>query len=88
MKVDSHSYIVSGELSLSDFLENLDLPENTIETECKSVGGFVMELLGHIAVKDEKASFGAFDFKVLEAEEQKIVKVFISVQQEYLKEDE
>lgn len=80
MAVDDNTFMVSGELSLSDFLEHIDLPEDTIETECNSVGGFVMELLGHIAVKDETVSFGAFDFKVLEIDEQKIVKVMISVQ--------
>lgn len=79
MRIDDYTFMVSGELSLSDFLEHLDLPEDTIETECNSVGGFVMELLGHIAVKDETVSFGAFDFKVLEVDEQKIVKVMISV---------
>ena len=88
MRIDDHTFMVSGELSLNDFLENIDLPEDTIETECNSVGGFVMELLGHIALKDETVSFGAFDFRVLEVNEQKIEKVMISVEIEPDCEDE
>ncbi len=80
--IGDNTYLVSGELSLSDFLQNIDLPDDTIETECNSVGGFVMELLGHIAQRDEIASFGAFDFKVAEVDEQKIVRVIITVNNE------
>ncbi len=63
LKIDDNRYVVSGELSIADMLENLDLPEDMIETECNSVGGFVMELLGHIPSNGETVKFGVFEFR-------------------------
>lgn len=83
VKVDSSSYLVSGELSINDFLQYLDMPENLIETKCNSVGGFVMELLGHIADAGDTACYGIFCFKVMEVSEQKVVKVRIDITKDH-----
>ena len=47
VKTGDNEYEVSGELSISDMLENLDMPEDKIECSGNSVGGWIMELLGH-----------------------------------------
>lgn len=39
LKSGDNEYEVSGELSISDMLENLDMPEDKIECSGNSVGG-------------------------------------------------
>lgn len=81
-KTAENTYEVSGELSISDMLDNLDLPENTIESSSNSVGGWVMELLGHIASEGETAQSGAFKITVLKTCEQKIQTVRLEISTE------
>ncbi len=81
-KTDENTYEVSGELSIGDMLDNLDLPENTIESSSNSVGGWVMELLGHIASEGETAQSGAFKITVLKTCEQKIQTVRLEISTE------
>ncbi len=75
IEIDENEYEVSGELSISDMLENLDLPENEIESTGNTIGGWIMELLGHIASEGETAENGAFKMTVLSVKDQKIQKV-------------
>ena len=70
---------ISGELSIGDMLDKLDLPENTIESSSNSVGGWVVELLGHIASEGETAQSGAFKITVLKTCEQKIQTVRLEI---------
>ncbi len=81
-KTAENTYEVSGELSIGDMLDNLDLPENTIESSSNSVGGWVMELLGHIASEGETAQSGAFKITVLKTCEQKIQTVRLEISTE------
>ncbi|MDE6103575.1 MAG: hemolysin family protein, partial [Oscillospiraceae bacterium] len=53
IKTGDNEYEVSGELSISDMLENLHMPEDIIECSGNSIGGWVMELLGHVAEENE-----------------------------------
>lgn len=78
-KVGENTYDVSGEMNIDDMLEQLGLPEDSIESSSNSVGGWVMELLGHIPVADERAVSGSFHIKVLCVQEQKIQKVRIFI---------
>lgn len=75
VKTGVNEYEVSGELSISDMLEGLDLPENQIESTGNTIGGWVMELLGHIASEGETAESGAFHMTVLSVKYQKIQKI-------------
>jgi len=77
--IDANTYKALGSYSINDMLENLALEEDTIDTECNSIGGWVMELLGHIPEKNEQVNWGAFTITVLEVAEQKIEKVLIEV---------
>ncbi len=79
LKIDEQRYVVSGDLSIGDLLENLDLPEDAIETECNSVGGFVMELLDHIPENGENVKVGIFEFRVVDVLDQKIRKVSLVI---------
>ena len=82
VKTGEGSFEASGELSINDMLEELGLPDDYIESSVNSVGGLVMELLGHIPKVGESASYGSLEMTALAAEGQKIDKVGILVKSE------
>ncbi|MBR6044183.1 MAG: HlyC/CorC family transporter [Ruminococcus sp.] len=75
-------YKVSAGLSVGDFLDRLDLPEDTIETEMTSMGGYVMELLERIPEQNEFVRTDRFDMTVQMADEQKIDSLIVRVRPE------
>lgn len=79
VKTGDNEYEVSGELSISDMLENLDMPEDKIECSGNSVGGWIMELLGHVAVENETIQSDIFKMTVLSMEDQKILKIRLEI---------
>lgn len=79
VKTGDNEYEVSGELSVSDMLENLDMPEDKIECSGNSVGGWIMELLGHVAVENETVQSDIFKMTVLSMEDQKILKIRLEI---------
>lgn len=79
VKTGDNEYEVSGELSISDMLENLQMPEDIIECSGNSIGGWVMELLGHVAEENETVQSGIFKMTVLSMEDQKILKIRLEI---------
>lgn len=75
VKLSDGLFEVSGDLSIADMLEKMELPENLIETDRNSVGGFFTDLLEHIPEKGEVAVSGIFTFTALEANEQKVSRI-------------
>lgn len=76
---EENEYEVSGDFSIRDFLENIELEDEEIETDCTSIGGLVMENLDHIPEIGETVDCGRFTFKVIDADEQKIERIHITV---------
>lgn len=87
VKTGENEYEVSGELNISDMLENLDMPEDIIECSGNSIGGWVMELLGHVAKENETVQSGIFRMTVLSTEDQKILKIRLEIIPESDEED-
>lgn len=75
VKISENEYEVSGDLSISDMLDQLGLDENMIESTYTSVGGWVTELLEHIPEQNETAEYGAFKITVLQVKEQSVEKI-------------
>ena len=78
-KRGERSWEVSGELSIADLCDALELPEHSIETECTSVGGWFTELAGHIAEKGETVSGDWFKMTVLHTQEQHIQRILLEL---------
>ncbi len=76
---EEDTFEVSADLSIRDFLEKAELDGEEIETDCTSIGGLVMENLDHIPESGEVVECGRFTFKVISADEQKIERVHITV---------
>lgn len=75
VKISENEYEVSGDLSISDMLDQLGLDEDMIESTYTSVGGWVTELLEHIPEQNETAEYGAFKITVLQVKEQSVEKI-------------
>lgn len=79
VKISDTRYEVSAELSVSDFLERLHMPENTIVTERNSMGGWIMDLLERIPEQNEFVSFPPFNMTVVMEDEQKIGRIKVKI---------
>ena len=77
VEVAEHMYDVQADMSIGDMLEELELPEDLIETESNTVGGWVMELFGRIPETGDSITEGIFTVTVLESGEQSVSKVGI-----------
>ena len=75
IRIGENTYEVSGELSTSDLCEELSLPEHAIESASISVGGWAMELFGHMPRPGEQITAGRFELTVLKMTDQKIQSV-------------
>lgn len=79
VKVDDNVYEAAAELSISELIDVLQLPEDLIQTESHTVGGWAMELFGRIPEAGEEVESGVLLLKVLSAEDNRIVKLRIDI---------
>lgn len=73
---------ISGELSVTDFLERFDMDEKTIDTETHSMGGWVMELLDRIPEPGERVFSPPFEMEIKMLDDQKIDRIRIKLTEE------
>lgn len=81
-KTAPHTYTVVGTFSIIDIcagLDEEDAPAQLPETDSTTVGGWVMELLGHIPVVGETATYQSFHLTVLDVDNQAIKTVQLKV---------
>ena len=78
-KTDENTYEASGEVTLEEMLETLELPEDFIQSNSNTLSGWIMEETGYIPEKDETVSIGCFEIKILEKSNQKLIKLMIKI---------
>lgn len=88
IKISDHRFEISPDLSVNDFLERLNLPEDTIDTERNSMGGWIMDILDRIPEPNEFLSFGPFNITVIMEDEQKIEKIKIRIKDDKSEENQ
>lgn len=79
IKLSSNSYEVSADISINDFLDRLDLPENTIESDCTSVGGWFMDTLNKIPEYGDTIQIDRFALKAIEVNDQRLERIFVTI---------
>lgn len=77
-KISDDIYEIDGGLSISDMLEQMCI-EAEIESSANTVGGWVMDLMGHIPEENEEIQSGIFKITVIDADEQTVNKVRIEI---------
>ncbi|MBQ6676224.1 MAG: HlyC/CorC family transporter [Ruminococcus sp.] len=87
VRLTDDTFDISAELSVSDFLERIGAEETEIESEMNSMGGFVMELLGHVPDNGETAVFGRFELTAVMEGEQRIDRLKVRIKQEKKEEE-
>ena len=70
---------ISPELSVSDFLERMELDEDTIQTDMNSMGGWVMDMLDRIPENGECILCPPFEITVRMEDEQRIERMTIKL---------
>jgi len=78
-RIGENRYEISGEYSISDLRDALELPDDRIVTECASVGGWFTELAGHIAAVGETISGTWFRMTVLQMQEQRVGRILLEL---------
>ena len=84
VKISDGVYEASAELSVSDFLDRTGLPEDTIETERTSLGGWIMDMLDRLPEQNEVISCPPFEMTVKMEDEQKIDRIRFKISEEEL----
>ena len=62
-------YECSGDMNLSDFLDNLELDEDDLETDCATVGGWAVENIGAMPVPFDSFDFQNYTILVMQVDE-------------------
>lgn len=70
-------YEVDGDMSIYDFLEELDISEDDFETESATVGGWTLESFGGFPLVGDAVENQGFKITVLEMDAQRVEKVLV-----------
>lgn len=72
-RIDEETFLIDGVVPIDEVnqLLGITIPEDDVE----SVGGFIMEQLGHIPAEGEKVTFERVDFTVFKTDGVRIMKV-------------
>lgn len=79
VKIAPDKFEIAGDMSVYDMLEQLDLDENSIQTEYNTVGGWVTEVMEHIPEKNESAVSGIFRLTVSAVSENTVEKIILEI---------
>ncbi len=82
MRVDNNTFIVDGMLSIDDFNEYFHV--NIESDDYDTIGGFTINLLGHIpeTTEEENLHYENLIFKIVEVKEKRIEKIKVCIQKE------
>lgn len=73
VKLDEHMFDVSGDMNVLSMLEELDVDTRDFESDYNTVGGWAMEVLGHIPDSGEQYSYKNLSITVTNVEEKRIL---------------
>lgn len=79
VKLSDNEYEAEADYAVHDLEELLELPEGTIKSESVTVGGWALELFERIPEAGESVYDGIFRITVLEAEDNRVIKLKINI---------
>ena len=87
---NEREYELDGDLNIYDFLEIVGMDEDDYESDYDSetVGGWVMEMLERFPVVGDEVRYENFTLKVIEAEERRVDKVLLTIDEEKEQEED
>ena len=77
-QITDSRYECSGDISLTEFCDNLDLSDDELESDCATVGGWATETIGAMPVPFDAFDYDRFTMMVKEVDENhRIVRLLI-----------
>ena len=86
-KLEDGSYEIDGGYYLEDMFEKLEINPGELETDCSTVNGWAMSVIGFIPEVRESFEFCGYRFEVTKVDENKIVQLIASSIEKALEED-
>ncbi|MGQ0740167.1 MAG: gliding motility-associated protein GldE [Bacteroidota bacterium] len=81
-KLDENNYLFDGKTMIHDMCKTMKLPMDTFDEvrgESESLAGLVLELAGEFPAKDTVVNSGDFDFTVIQADNNRIQQVKVTI---------
>lgn len=73
VKTGDDTYLVSGDMNVFSLLEDLEIDDRDFDSDYNTVGGWAMEMLGHIPQPGEQYTYRNLTVTVMVVEEQRII---------------
>ena len=68
-KITDNRYECSGDMNLSDFMDKLELDEDELNTDCATVGGWTVEMIGSMPVPFDSFDYQNYTILVMQVDE-------------------
>jgi len=78
-KITENRYECSGDMNLSDFMDHLELDEDELDTDCATVGGWTVEMIGSMPVPFDSFDYQNYTVMVMQVDEEnhRIVRLLV-----------
>lgn len=77
VRIDSQHFLISGDLTIRELFDHLDLPFSNLESNHTSCGGWALEALGHIPQAGEAFRFKNMTLTIQEMNDQRVKKLSV-----------
>lgn len=77
VRIDSQHFLISGDLTIRELFDHLDLPFSKLESNHTSCGGWALEALGHIPQAGEAFQFKNMTLTIQEMDDQRVKKLSV-----------
>lgn len=79
VKISDNCWELDAQMTINDMEELAGIPKDSVESDSVTVGGWAMELFGRIPEAGDTATEGAFTIEILEAEDNRIIRLRLTV---------
>ena len=69
-EISENRYECSGDMNLSEFMSNLELDEEELDTDCATVGGWAVETIGSMPVPFDSFDYQNYTILVMQVDEE------------------
>jgi len=78
-QITENRFECSGDMNLSDFMDQLELDEDALDTDCATVGGWTVEMIGSMPVPFDSFDYENYTVMVMQVDEDshRIVRLLI-----------
>ena len=77
VRIDSQHFLISGDLTIRELFDHLDLPFSNLESNHTSCGGWALEALGHTPQAGEAFRFKNMTLTIQEMDDQRVKKLSV-----------